>query len=252
MIKCPNQLNEMLRNLRSKKSLLLTITISFLAICLSPSNSSGNKKNNDVIDPSEKNYSNFLWEKISQSGAGISEEIFSLALRGFSKLQASNRLSKDSILAIIDFSKSSKEKRLYIFDLKNQSLKFHSLVSHGRNSGEEFANSFSNQPNSHKSSLGFYITKSTYSGNNGYSLKLEGIEKGYNDYAEKRAIVVHGAPYAEDPNAVRNTYLGRSFGCPAVPMSIHKQIIKTIKDGNCLFIYYPDQNYIKSSALLNG
>jgi hypothetical protein len=104
-------------------------------------------------------------------------------------------------------------------------LKFQSLVSHDRNSGEKFATDFSNQPNSHKSSLGFYITKSTYIKNNGYFLRLQGVEKGYNDLAEKRAIVIHGAPYAEDPNATRNTYLGRSFGCPAVPMSIHKAII---------------------------
>ena len=207
------------------------MSVGLLILSILPGNGSESRKYNINIDPTSNRHFNMLWENITKTGAGISEEVFSLALRGFSKLQASNRLSKDSILAIVDFSKSSREKRLYIIDLKTQALKFQSLVSHGRNSGEEFATDFSNHPNSHKSSLGFYITKSTYTGNNGYSLRLQGVEKGYNDLAEKRAIVIHGAPYAEDPNATRNTYLGRSFGCPAVPMSIHKAIISNYKRG---------------------
>jgi len=242
----------MLNKLKSKKGLLAIFTIGFFVLSIFPNNGSGSKKYTNAVDPSRNNYVGMLWDKISHTGAGLSEEVFSLALKGFSKLQAQNKLSKDSILAIVDFSKSSKEKRLYVLDLKTQTLIFNSLVSHGRNSGEEFARYFSNAPNSHKSSLGFYITKSTYQGNNGYSLRLEGIEKGFNDLAEKRAIVVHGAPYAEDPNACRNTYLGRSFGCPAVPMSTHKKIIESIRGGNCLFIYYPDQQYLDKSEILNG
>ena len=242
----------MLKTLKRKKGLLAAIAIGFLGLSLFPNNGSGSKKYINTVDPIRNNYIGILWEKISHTSVGLSEEVFSLALKGFSKLQAQNKLSKDSILAIVDFSKSSKEKRLYVLDLKTQSMLFNSLVSHGRNSGEEFARYFSNAPNSHKSSLGFYITKSTYQGNNGYSLRLEGLEKGFNDLAEKRAIVVHGAPYAEDPSACRNTYLGRSFGCPAIPMSTHKKIIESIRDGNCLFIYYPDQQYLDKSELLNG
>ncbi|MEY2595673.1 MAG: hypothetical protein RI965_945 [Bacteroidota bacterium] len=242
----------MLNKLKSKKGLLAIFTIGFFVLSIFPNNGSGSKKYTNAVDPSRNNYVDMLWDKISHTGAGLSEEVFSLALKGFSKLQAQNKLSKDSILAIVDFSKSSKEKRLYVLDLKTQTLIFNSLVSHGRNSGEEFARYFSNAPNSHKSSLGFYITKSTYQGNNGYSLRLEGIEKGFNDLAEKRAIVVHGAPYAEDPNACRNTYLGRSYGCPSVPMSTHKKIIESIRGGNCLFIYYPDQQYLDKSEILNG
>lgn len=242
----------MLKKLKSNKGILSAITIGIFVLSIFPNNGSGNKKYVGSVDPSRNNYVNIVWEKISQTGAGLSEEVFTLALHGFSKLQSQHKLSKDSILAIVDFSKSSKEKRLYILDLKTQTLIFNSLVSHGRNSGEEFATFFSNKPNSHKSSLGFYVTKSTYNGNNGYSLRLEGVEKGFNDLAEKRAIVVHGAPYAEDPNACRNTYLGRSFGCPAVPMSAHKKIIESIRGGNCLFIYYPDQEYLNKSEILNG
>ncbi|MEY4113876.1 MAG: hypothetical protein RLZ76_569 [Bacteroidota bacterium] len=238
--------------MKLRKHAWLIMAAGLLILSILPGNGSENRKYAADIDPAGKKDFNMLWENIAKTGAGISEEVFTLALRGFSKLQASNRLSKDSMLAIVDFSKSSREKRLYIIDLKTQSLKFESLVSHGRNSGEEFATDFSNQPNSHKSSLGFYITKSTYTGNNGYSLRLQGVEKGYNDLAEKRAIVMHGAPYAENPDAARNTYLGRSFGCPAVPMSIHKSIIQTMKEGNCLFIYYPDKNYLNQSVMLNG
>jgi hypothetical protein len=238
--------------MKLRKHAWLMMAVGLLILSILPGNGSESRKYNINIDPTSNRHFNMLWENITKTGAGISEEVFSLALKGFSKLQASNRLSKDSILAIVDFSKSSREKRLYIIDLKTQSLKFESLVSHGRNSGEEFATDFSNQPNSHKSSLGFYITKSTYTGNNGYSLRLQGVEKGYNDLAEKRAIVIHGAPYAENPDATRNTYLGKSFGCPAVPMSIHKAIIQTIKEGNCLFIYYPDKSYLNHSAMLNG
>lgn len=238
--------------MKLRKHAWLIMAAGLLILSILPGNGSENRKYAADIDPAGKKDFNMLWENIAKTGAGISEEVFTLALRGFSKLQASNRLSKDSMLAIVDFSKSSREKRLYIIDLKTQSVKFESLVSHGRNSGEEFATDFSNQPNSHKSSLGFYITKSTYTGNNGYSLRLQGVEKGYNDLAEKRAIVMHGAPYAENPDATRNTYLGRSFGCPAVPMTIHKAIIQTLKEGNCLFIYYPDKNYLNQSVMLNG
>ena len=242
----------MLNALKSRKGLLAIFTIGFFILNIIPNNGSGGKKYTHGVDPSRNNYIGMLWENISHTGAGLSEEVFSLALKGFSKLQAQNKLSKDSILAIVDFSKSSKEKRLYVLDLKAQRILFNSLVSHGRNSGEEFARYFSNAPNSHKSSLGFYITKSTYQGNNGYSLRLEGLEKGFNDLAEKRAIVVHGAPYAEDPNACKNTYLGRSFGCPAIPMSTHKKIIESMRGGNCLFIYYPDLQYLYKSEILNS
>lgn len=242
----------LVKQLKLKKLFFGTIAIGVFSLCLIPANGLGGKKNISGVEPNKNDYVSNFWSKISHTEAGLSEEVFSLAMRGFSTLQGQNKLCKDSILAIIDFSKSSKVKRLFVLDLKTQTILLNSLVSHGRNSGEEFARFFSNLPNSHKSSLGFYVTKSTYVGNNGYSLKLEGLEKGFNDLAEKRAIVVHGAAYAEDPDVCRNTYLGRSFGCPAVPQSTHKKIIERIKGGNCLFIYYPDQAYLNKSEILNG
>jgi hypothetical protein len=193
-----------------------------------------------------------IYTQIHQAGANLSEEIFSLAFMGFEKLNAQGRLSTDSILTIIDFSKSSREKRLFVVDLKKQALLFKSVVAHGRNTGEEFARSFSNDMNSHKSSLGFYITGATYLGSNGFSMMLNGVEKGFNDKAKDRAIVMHGADYASEQAILHKGYLGRSYGCPALPRAVNQKIIETIKEGNCMFIYYPDQKYLSNSRMING
>ncbi len=190
--------------------------------------------------------------EIHQAGANLSEEIFTLAFAGFEKLNAQGRLSADSILTIIDFSKSSRENRLFVVDLKTQKLLFKSIVAHGRNTGEEFARSFSNDMNSHKSSLGFYITGGTYLGSNGFSMLLNGVEKGFNDKAKDRAIVMHGADYASEQAILHKGYLGRSYGCPALPRAVNQKIIETIKEGNCMFIYYPDQKYLSNSRMING
>ena len=132
----------------------------------------------------------------------------------------------------------------------NGTLLFNTLVAHGKNTGEEFARSFSNEPESHKSSLGFYTTKDTYQGEHGLSLKLEGKEPGFNDKAEARSIVMHGAGYVCDNFICQFGRLGRSFGCPSVPYGEHEQIINAIKGGSCLFIYYPDKKYLTASRLV--
>ena len=193
-----------------------------------------------------------IYTEIHLAGANLSEEIFSLAFSGFEKLNAQGRLSADSILTIIDFSKSSRENRLFVVDLKKQELLFKSIVAHGRNTGEDFAKSFSNAMNSHKSSLGFYVTGGTYMGSNGFSMLLNGVEKGFNDKAKDRAIVMHGADYASEQVIRYKGYLGRSYGCPALPRPINKKVIETIKEGNCMFIYYPDHKYLSNSRILNG
>jgi hypothetical protein len=197
-------------------------------------------------------FSSLLYFNSGLSESGLQFNVLDMAMKGFSKLRARGIAGTDSILTIIDFSKSSKEKRLYVVDLKNQEIAFNSVVSHGRNSGYEYARSFSNKPSSNKSSLGFYVTRGTYRGSNGYSLKLEGAETGINHMAMARAIVMHGADYANESVINSKGYLGRSLGCPAVPEQINKKIIDKIKEGNVLFVYYPDANYIKRSKLLNG
>jgi len=176
-------------------------------------------------------------------------EMFSLALAGYQKLVEDNKLVKQDILTLIDFSKSANQKRLWIIDLKNNKVLKHTLVAHGRNTGEEYAGKFSNTPESNQSSLGFYVTGATYIGKHGTSLKLHGLEKGINDNAEKRAIVMHAAEYVSESFIKRVGRLGRSQGCPAVPVEEHKEIIKTLANGTCLFIYYPDLTYFQNSTL---
>jgi hypothetical protein len=134
--------------------------------------------------------------------------------------------------------------------MKNYKLLFHTLVAHGRNSGKEWASSFSNKPSSYKSSPGFYITGETYFGNNGYSLKLNGIEKGINDKAARRAIVMHGADYVDESYIEEQGYIGRSQGCPAVPSFVANDIIDVLKNGACLFIYPGSRQYVTRSAIL--
>ncbi len=169
------------------------------------------------------------------------QESFTKALEGYYQWKDNGKVQKD-ILTIIDFSLSSKEERLWVIDLKNNQILFHSLVAHGRNSGIEYATSFSNKPESHQSSLGFYTTGETYIGNHGYSLRLDGLEKGLNNNARKRAIVIHGADYVSETFIENNGRLGRSYGCPSVPEKLSKELIDTIKNKSCLYIYYPSNS----------
>ena len=178
-------------------------------------------------------------------------DLFERALEGYVQLQHENKLSAKGILTLIDFRRSANEKRLWVINLKHKKLLYHSLTAHGRNSGDAFARSFSNVPNSNQSSLGFFVTGKTYIGKHGISLKLHGVEKGINDKAEARAIVMHGANYVSESYIKKYGRLGRSFGCPAVPMDLHKQIIPEIANGTCLYIYYPDPSYISSTEFIN-
>jgi hypothetical protein len=163
---------------------------------------------------------------------------FTQALKGFYKLKEKGIIKKD-ILTLIDFSLSSNVKRLWVIDLASKTILFQSLVAHGRNTGEEFANSFSNAAQSFKSSLGFYATGEVYNGKHGLSLRLDGLEKGINDNARNRGVVMHAADYVSNSFVKNNKRLGRSQGCPAVPVALSKEIISAIKDKSCLFIYHP-------------
>lgn len=190
-----------------------------------------------------------IYNQLHLNELGLNETAFQTAVTGWQKLKSKGVVTKN-ILSICDFTQSSNNKRLYIIDMVNGKLLFNTLVAHGKNTGEEFAHAFSNEPASYKSSLGFYTTKQTYFGEHGLSLKLEGEEPGFNDKAEDRAIVMHGADYVCDNFICQFGRLGRSFGCPSVPFGLHEQIINTIKDGTCLFVYYPDKKYLSASKLL--
>ncbi len=172
---------------------------------------------------------------------------FEQALAGYRRI----RERRKNILTLIDFSKPSTEQRLFVFDLEQEKLLFASVVSHGKNSGGVYATSFSNENGSHKSSLGFYLTENTYQGRNGYSLVLNGLEKGINDRAKERAIVMHGAAYADPSVAASTGRLGRSFGCPALPQGICRTVINTIKEGSLLYIYADSPAYLSQSTVLH-
>ncbi|MDL2297416.1 murein L,D-transpeptidase catalytic domain family protein [Bacteroidales bacterium OttesenSCG-928-B11] len=174
-------------------------------------------------------------------------DVFKMAICGLENTEVQNK----DVLTIIDFSKPSTEERLFVLDVLNHKVLFASHVAHGRNSGWNYATSFSNKSGSHKSSLGFYLTGETYTGRNGYSLVLHGLEKGFNDNAYERAVVIHGADYCDPALISEDGRLGRSFGCPALPRAVNDAIINTIKDGSLLFIYANEQNYIGKSKILN-
>lgn len=189
-----------------------------------------------------------VYDSLHLEMKGLSQQAFDYAKEGFDKLMREGKLVNSSIISIVDFSLPSNKKRLFIIDLKNYKVLFNTLVAHGRNTGLEWATSFSNQNETFKSSPGFYVTRGTYDGKNGYSLKLEGMERGINDKAYERGIVIHGAPYVNDALANTRGFIGRSHGCPAVPVSVCKPIINTIKNGSCLFIYHP--SYVDRSGML--
>ena len=174
---------------------------------------------------------------------------FKKAMEGFFVLKQKGLIQKD-ILTVIDFSMSSTKKRLWVIDLASNTILYNTVVSHGMNSGGEFANNFSNTPSSNQSSLGFYATGETYNGKHGLSLKLDGLENGINSNARARAVVVHGASYANPAILKSQGYLGRSQGCPAIPEALKDEIIKVIKGKSCLFIYHPSRSYEITSKLV--
>jgi hypothetical protein len=204
----------------------------------------------EFVSGSEANNDIFTFVKLAELGLSI--EVFNLAIKGLKKLDKNGKLLNSSILTIADYSQSSNKKRLYVIDLKNKKLLFNTYVAHGRNTGEEYATNFSNVEGSLKSSLGFYVTEKPITGaHTGYSLLLCGVEKGFNDNAEKREIIIHAADYATENFIKKYGRLGRSFGCPALPPDMNRPIIETIQGGTCLFIYNPNNKYICSSSLLN-
>ena len=183
---------------------------------------------------------------------GLSRDVFDLAIKGLRKLDSDGKLNNPNIVTIADYSQSSNKKRLYVIDLKNRKLLFNTYVAHGRNTGDEYARSFSNKEGSFKSSLGFYVTEKPIVGSHtGFALLINGVEKGFNDHAVQRQIIIHAAEYASENFIKKHGRLGRSYGCPSLPPDMNKPIIETIKGGTCLFLYNPNKDYIGKSALLN-
>jgi hypothetical protein len=193
---------------------------------------------------------NMLYDSLQLDKFQLSRDAFIYAMAGYEKMRSSGTLANPDILTIVDFSLPSDQKRLFVLDMATGQVLFNTYVAHGRNSGAEVATRFSNELDSYKSSLGFYVTLGTYRGEHGYSLRLQGKEEGINSNAYNRNIVVHGAPYVSEKMIAQKGYIGRSLGCPAIPQKLHKPIINKIQNGSCLFLYGPDKDYVSRSAMI--
>ena len=176
----------------------------------------------------------------------LNKKVLDRALEGMSEINVKNK----NIITIIDYTKPSSEKRMFVIDLKNKKLIFYTYVAHGKNTGNKYAKSFSNKVNSKQSSVGFFETSNSYIGTHGYSMRLNGLEKGINDKARERNIVIHGANYAEKKYIEKTGRLGRSWGCPAVPPELSKSLINTIKNGSLIYINGDLANYEKKSKYI--
>lgn len=228
----------------SMRIILLSIIFFVFSALSFPVGTKESTKNTSKIDFASSGCE-LLYEQMKLEGV-IRFDVFQAAYTGYKKLNIQN----NPLLTLIDFSLPSTEKRLYVLDLEKKEVLFVSYVSHGRNSGENYATSFSNRNGSYQSSLGFYRTGDTYFGGNGYSLLLDGLEEGINDQARSRAIVIHVADYCSEAAIRSSGRLGRSFGCPALPRELATPIINTIKGGSLLFIYADIPAYLSLSEIL--
>ncbi len=188
----------------------------------------------------------------SEELGSIEETVFDLALGAATCAVRAGAVDAPRTLTVIDYSKPSSEKRLWVYDLATRELLYEELVAHGQGTGANVASKFSNNHDSHQTSLGLFVTETTYVGKNGYSLRLDGLDKGINDRARERAIVMHGAPYVSEAFVKANGRLGRSWGCPAVSDAVAKRLIDRVKGGGLVFAYYPDAQWLKSSKYLRA
>lgn len=227
-------------------SVYVLLTLSYKIVKASESNSLNESAR-------VESYISALYKQIDFTNyTRLSFTVFEKAMRGYINLKNAGKLNyAKEIITICDFNQPSVLDRLWVIDLANKKILYNTYVAHGQSTGESCAVEFSNKVNSHKSSLGFYVTTEPYKGDHGVSLRMEGLDEGFNDAAYKRDIVVHGASYVSDNYINSNQRLGRSWGCPAVPEELATPIIDCIKDGTCLFIYYPEPKYMATAYWLN-
>lgn len=202
-----------------------------------------------IVDASSSGFSRVDFDPTAIGN--IEMDVFEMALGAASCAVRTGAVGNPTTLTVIDYSKPSSEKRLWVFDLKSRELIYEELVAHGQGSGANIATQFSNEPETHQTSLGLFRTDAPYVGKNGYSLRLDGLDKGLNDRARERAIVMHGAPYVSTAFVKSTGRLGRSWGCPAVSADVAKALINRVKGGGLVFAYYPDAR-LKSSKYLGG
>lgn len=203
-----------------------------------------------LLSLSAPGFSEDLLTALKKAAPSANPEALELAVQAMECASATG-VSPSERLAVIDYSRPSTESRMWVFDLTNQKLLYEERVAHGKNSGENLTRFFSNEPGSLTSSLGLYRTLQTYQGKNGYSLRMDGLDTGFNDNALERAIVMHGAAYLGDDMIQKTGRIGRSWGCPALDSGIAKQVIDELKNGQFVFSYYPDQHWLSTSTQLN-
>lgn len=184
---------------------------------------------------------------LSQKAPQLNQKVLKIALHAYQKASANGAVKKP-LLTVIDYSLPSNQQRMWIFDLSKERLLYNTYVAHGRNSGNDIPHHFSNKFSSKETSLGTYITQDTYFGSKGLSLNLQGLEKGFNDNALDRRVVIHGAWYVEPDFIKRSGHAGRSWGCPSIAQTIAKPLINIIKGGSVIFAYYPDRYYLSHSG----
>lgn len=210
-----------------------------------------NSVSNITIFNDEQNNLTTEVAKLSQKAPNLDTKVLKLALAAYNKAKQTGAVKKP-VLTVIDYSLPSNKQRMWVFDLIQDRLLYNTYVAHGKNSGIDVPHHFSNKEASKATSLGTYVTKDTYIGSKGYSLNLQGLEKGFNDNAYSRRVVVHGAWYVEPSFIKKSGRAGRSWGCPSIAKTLAKPVINTIKDGSVIFAYYPDSKYLSHSMFAVG
>jgi hypothetical protein len=242
--------------MRGRYILLQLVAVAVFCALLLPSSAGQGDLSSGSCIPEPERYADFndyivdLYDDLGLEGS-LDYQVFEFAVIGRYNLMRKRLLSRDSILTVIDYTKPSTEERFFVIDLEARILLYRSLVAHGRNSGDDCADSFSNVPGSLQTSLGFYVTGPDYVGVHGKALKLEGVDNLFNGNAEERCIVVHGAWYCTEDFVEEYGRLGRSWGCPVLPPDVSEEIIDTIKRGTALFAYFKDDDYLTHSEFLN-
>jgi hypothetical protein len=251
VMKAKKRRRHRIRNRRIARS--LTMVVCGLSLGIGPvgaSASEGTRARNPRA-PSRNSgvtFSRAAWPKVA--GTGPSPKVLDLALGAASCAMRSGLVEVPKTLTVIDYSLPSTARRLWVIDLANGDMLYNELVAHGQGSGGNVPTNFSNLPDSHQSSLGLFVTAETYVGQNGFSLRLDGLDAGFNDRARERAIVMHGAPYVSEAVAAMQGRLGRSWGCPALGEHVAREVIERIKGGDLVFAYYPDRTWLNGSPLL--
>jgi hypothetical protein len=205
-----------------------------------------------LVTPANGNASDLRVARLEASAPALDPGVLELALRASSCAKRQRLLGADDTLTVIDYTRPSTERRLWVLDLRVGEVVFEELVAHGRESGEDLATRFSNELGSHQSSLGLFVTLDEYSGRHGRSLRLRGLEPGVNDRAFERALVVHGADYVSEHFGVLYGRLGRSFGCAALSRETAPKVIERIRGGSPMFVYYPEPTWLATSSFLGS